>query len=503
MDARAIFEKVLSALRVTPVIDGLEISDAAVRFAHFDGVKISSAAVTLVPDTLASGRIKNYAGFVDALRALHNEVIGPSRRRIINVALSLSSADIYTHVFSLPLLKGDGLEKAVELNLKMVSPTNVAETYSGWQVVSRDEKISKLEVLGAFVGKAIVDDLIRALDDAGFAVHAVEPRSLALVRLLREQGAGFDARVSYVLATVAETGLEFLVIRNGQFYFQYLVSWSDVQGVEKEITQAAFDDAVLRSMHQVLNFYNAHWPEGLAGIFVMPTAVKDEVVRVLSENFPIAIMDTAIQSGGAVQPEWFVAFGSSLRSRVSHAEDSDISLLGISAAKEFWRHELLDFLRFWRLTIPVTLSIVLILFIGANVLFGRAERSLMSQLNEGTRPDQMKEIAALKADAKEFNRSVGFIATVAAGASPKAAILDAVHAALAKNDITANQISIQKSDVLVSASAHTENQIRGLKKTLEEDKNFTAVDLPFAEIRATNQGLSFTVKFSVALAMAK
>lgn len=497
VNIRNIFEKLLLFFRVRAAIDGLEISDSAVRFARFDGEHVFTASVPLPQGTLASGQVKDQEAFVESLRALHAEIAGSSRRRKINVAVSLSSADIYSHVFSLPFLEGGSLEKAIELNLKMVSPTNMAETYSGWQEVSRDLKISKVEVMAAFVQKSIVDEIIRALSEAGFFAHSVEPRALALIRLLRELGMGFDVAASYILVTATEAGFEFLIIRNGQFYFQYFVSWRDVQAENKEITQEAFDKAVIRSMHQVLNFYNAHWPERLAGIFVMPTGVEGEITRVIGENFPIKILEMAVRLPETAGSEWFVAMGSGLRNKISHSEDYNMSLLGISASKEFRRHQLLDFMRFWRLLIPLALAIVLVLFIGADVFFSRTEQSLGSQASGAVSPDQIKEMRGLEAQAKEFNRSVDLITGILESASPKTGVLDMTQSAFSKNNITVNQISIQENAVSVSALALNESQIPKLKKTLEETGAFENISIPFSEIKPTTQGFSFTVSFSV------
>ncbi|MEK7212680.1 MAG: hypothetical protein AAB686_03305, partial [Patescibacteria group bacterium] len=152
--------KLSSLLRISPLVGGLEISDSVLRFTRFDGERWQVAALRLPPGLIEEGNIRNHGQVVEALRALRAQILGSSRSpKKINVVLSLSSVSIYSQVFSLPVIEGENLEKAIQLNVQMVSPAESAQTYSGWQRVGEDQQTVRLEILSAFIKKAVVDEL--------------------------------------------------------------------------------------------------------------------------------------------------------------------------------------------------------------------------------------------------------------------------------------------------------------------------------------------------------
>ena len=146
----------------------------------------------------------------------------------MNVFVALSSANIYSQVFTLPFMEAKDLDKAISLNVQMVSPVDIAHAYFGWQFLDRDEVSLRSEIAAAFADKTIVDEMAHALYAAGFIAVGVESRALALVRTLREKGAGVEAGKSYLLLDIDNSGIDFLIVRNGKLYFEYANSWADV-----------------------------------------------------------------------------------------------------------------------------------------------------------------------------------------------------------------------------------------------------------------------------------
>src|SRR3989344_8576073 len=132
-------DRILTILRIRSPVGGLEIGDAVLRFAAPRRQSWQTISLPLPPGTVNEGTIQDPAQFQTALVAIHDEITGPHRRgKKVAVAVTVGSADIYTQTFSLPLLKNDQLEQAVELNLQMISPAKADEAYAGWQAVGRD-----------------------------------------------------------------------------------------------------------------------------------------------------------------------------------------------------------------------------------------------------------------------------------------------------------------------------------------------------------------------------
>src|SRR3990167_2864256 len=256
MKFKGILEKATKLLRIRSDVGGLEISDSALRYARFDGGKWTTASLRLPPGILEGGALKDKPQFEAALRELKTQIQGTARsRRRVGVVVSLSSVNIYSQVFSLPVIEGENLEKAIQLNIQMVSPINVAEAYSGWQTIGKDQKSLRLEILSAFIDRATVDEISQALVEAGFLAVALEPRALALSRVFKEAESGFDAAKSYIVMNLDNSGLDFLVIRSGQFYFEYFNPWRDIMDEKGEIPTAAFQAAGVRRFPQGLYFF--------------------------------------------------------------------------------------------------------------------------------------------------------------------------------------------------------------------------------------------------------
>src|SRR3989344_5639202 len=278
-------KRVWSALRVKPVVGGLEIADSNLRFIMWDESRWRTASVRLVPGIVVQGRIKNRKEFIASLRALRSQVLGSKakRKKRISVVLSLSSVDIYTQVFNLPMIEGENLEKAIELNIQMASPTGASQSYSGWQFVNRGRDNMRLEILSAFLERGVVDELTEAMREAGFLVIAVESRAISLARVIKMVESKFDPAKSLIAVSVDSSGLDVLVVRGGHLHFDYFNSWNDLQGESKQISLDAFKAMILRSINQVLNFYNSNWSDPVAEILVSAVGMRDEIMKTAGE----------------------------------------------------------------------------------------------------------------------------------------------------------------------------------------------------------------------------
>ena len=120
--------KILKALRAQAALGGLEISDLALHFVSFENGKWNLLSENLPLGIIKEGEIKDHVQFVEALRRLRGKILGArsGSKRMVNAAVSLSSLGIYSQVFTLPLVGGENLERAVQLNLQMASPSELS-----------------------------------------------------------------------------------------------------------------------------------------------------------------------------------------------------------------------------------------------------------------------------------------------------------------------------------------------------------------------------------------
>lgn len=493
------WDKLLALMRVRSVLSGLEISDSVLRLVRFEGGAWKREAVRLAAGVMEAGRVRNYEAFVSALRELKVKALGVGGSKRINAIVSLSSMNIYSQVFGLPIIEGENLEKAIQLNLQMVSPMEPSQAYFGWQLVGEDKDSLRLEILSAFIERSAADELSKALYEAGFLIVALEMKALGLARVLREMGEGIDKEKVYVLANVDNSGIDFLVIRRGQLYFEYFNSWRDIVGDGGQISLEVFRAAVSRNLHQVMNFYGQHWPEPVSGVFISASALGEEVATAIKENFSLPAWPILLRGGEGAEPEWFVALGCALRGQKPRSEDEELSLLGLTASEEFHRERFLEFVRFWRLALPAALGFLLALLLVSELYILETKKNLESQSLFQLGAEQAKENQILQAQAAEFNRLVGTIKSVRAGYLPKSMLIEKFGTLASASSITLDKIIFPSLDkpITLNGTARAEEGIVRFKQALQGEPGFSEVDLPLTSIQASGGGFSFSVSFQL------
>jgi hypothetical protein len=392
------------------------------------------------------------------------------------------------------------LDKAIQLNIQMVSPADISQTYSGWQKISEDPTTLRLEILSSFLDKATVDELTKALFEAGFLAVALESRALALSRLWREQGAGFDPNKSYILVSLDSSGLDFLVVRRSQLYFEYFIPWRDITDKKGQISMDVFGATVVRSLHQVLNFYGQQWPDPVQEVVISATGLKEEIEKIVKENFSLHPVELRFQIDESIGPEWFVALGCGLRGLKPRSKDNEVSLLGVGAEEEFRREQFINFASLWRILMPVALGLLLITLFLGDLFLVQTRSSLESKLFFSPSNEQLEESEALQGQAQEFNRLVAAIKEVQGSAAPKSRLFDKIQGFLKASGVTLTRFYFQSPDlpIILNGRAKSQDQIVSFKNAIGSEPEFKDVNLPLSGVVSDQSGLSFSMTFKLA-----
>jgi Tfp pilus assembly PilM family ATPase len=488
------FQKILASLHVRSLVGGLEISDQVLRLVYYNGKTWQMAAVRLVPGVIEKGKIKDAQALVDALTELKSKVpFGKKKNKKMNVVVSLSSVNMYSQVFALPAMEGKDLAAAVDLNVRMVSPVDVTQTYFGWELLGSDEGSLKSEISAAFVDKALVDELTQTLYIAGFITVGVESRALALVRIFRQKGTGADVNKSYLLLDIDNSGIDFLIIRKGKLYFEYASRWTDLADDKGQIYITKFKEALEADMRQVMNFYTQHWPEPLAAIILAATAFEKEAEEAVQKSSSLPVIRMTLVMDQQVSLEWLVALGCSLRGMNGTLRDKEINLSGEGAIDTFHREQLLNFLVLWRVVIPVVLGCLIIMVALADNFLSVTRSGIETQPTFNQQ--ELTEMAALEASSTAFNRSVTLVANAESQINKNYLAIADIENAAAANSVMINHISFQGTmiPIVVAGSAQSEAQIVAFKSAVQSDPHFGPVDLPLTNIQANSGEYTFSM----------
>ena len=479
-------KRLLALISPQPPLAGLEVSDSTIRLV--DGRNNSKqVSLHLPPGIIEGGRLKNREGFKAVLKELYRR-LPPKIRKHLNVVLTIPANDVFIQTFTLPPLVAGNLEETAELNLQMVSPLNLGQSYYDWQRMSGSDPSGKpVELLGAFVLREIVDEFIQALEEADFSVAAVEFTSLSLVRELRRQGR-IELGQSYLVVEVKPEGVTFILIRSSQLLFHSFTPWGSIQGERGTIETEDFINVLKGEINTISNFYGSHWGGVVSNlIFIAPRDFQDEIKEALEER-PLTFFDPEELNSAA---------GAASRSLLQEAKE--ISLLGASYLEIFEQNRILTFISLWRSTLIAAFGFLLLLSLGVDLSFRQlAQRTEMATTLSLNQPGH-KELAELEGKASEFNQLVSLIKEIRQEESRTGSVLRLINN-LAGAEIRINRIYIPSLDVPITIVGMTTNEKAAIefKNRLAGEKTFANVNMPLAGIiPQTSGGVAFTVHFQL------
>lgn len=494
------YRKILSLLGIRTVAGGLEISDTVLRLLYANGKTMEMSAVVLGPGVVEKGYIKDAVAFAAALKMVREKIRALRGGKKINVVVSLSSVSIYTQSFTLPLMEGNELKKAIDLNVQMSSPDDLAKYYFSTEVLDRDADVGRLEVSAAFIEKQLVDDLTRMLFSAGFVTLSVESHALSLVRAVREKALGIDGEGSYLILDVDNTGIDFFVMKKGRLYFEYATPWTDIADAKGEMTMEKFTAVLSADLRQVINFYRQHWQDALTSVIVSSTMFYDDVERITKEVSALPVVGLTINANTALSPEWLAAFGASLRGVKASINDNEINLGGEGAKDAFREEQAIHFLDVWQILVPISLGILVAALAATNHFLADTEAQLVKNVTFSQQSQQVAQVSALQASSTAFNAQVQLVLAAESHKDKGHLILDAFNNLAQKNSIKISRLTLSDGTAPISLSgiATTENDIIQFKNDLQNDHNFGTVSLPLSEIQPSLNAFSFSMTVQLA-----
>ena len=198
-----------------------------------------------------------------------------------------------------------------------------------------------------------------------------------------------------------------------------------------------------------------------------------------------------------VSLEWLVALGCSLRGIGGTLRDKEINLSGEGAMDTFHREQLLNFIVFWRVIIPVVLGCLVIMFALADNFLGVTKMGINVQ--PAFNQQESAQMQALEASSTIFNQSVALVANAEHQLNKNYLAIADIQSVAAANGITINHLSSQGAGtpILVAGGAQSEAQIAAFKGAIQKDPHFGPVDLPLTDIQANGNAYTFSMTFSL------
>ena len=320
---KKLFLNFLKKLAPVPLIGGLEISDSGIRFVRIEKGRLITASLRLPKDIISQDEIKNSKHFKEALKNLHFQLVGQSKKEI-EVIISLPAQAIYSYYFTLPAIDEKEINEAARLNLQMNSPLDFEKVYADWQIIDSDK--NQFGIIGAYVKKTLVEEIDSSLRETGFLPIAFEFPGLSLSRLIKDLNQGLDLENKiFLVLNISREGLNFSILKKGLPFFDRFLSWKVLYKKEgPHARDAGLDSKIFREIlnqeiQKVINFCSINLkavPEALINI---GSDFKKEVEEAAKE---LKIKVISFQPKTYSLPSfWFIALGSALRTLSLRTED--------------------------------------------------------------------------------------------------------------------------------------------------------------------------------------
>ena len=490
---QTLLKKIENLLVPSPSIAGLVIDDYSLRYLELSpkqvGAPKSQALLRLPPGIVEQGKVKDRANLVAALKELRKQI--RADEDIINVVLSIPNFGVYMQSFEVPAFAHEDLKDAADLNLRMISPIDFDQAYSGWQRISEGiSDAGKAKFLGAFIQKAAIDELAEVLREANFGIATVEFASLSLIRCLRT-GGYLSLSDPQVVVQPSTSGVNMMITESGSLYFNYFFPWTAAAG---GLTAEAMISAINLGLQQMVNFYAGRDGARIANAILVTGQLGDKIAQGINQSFP------GLNLKSLTPAEANVLLGAAERGLIRKEQDIEIDLSGPSGYELFREHKIIQFAVTWRNIVAVIVSFVLLLFIGANVFVDRLAASTTAGISQANREIVSQSLNNLVSQAQNFNN------LVAANQQAKSLIAN-YSPLLGKIGQLAGGLSIQLQRVsfqgvgqpgVISGTAPSQAATVSFKDDLSGLPQLSGLDLPFSSIVPTSDGqVSFTINFNL------
>jgi len=505
------FKKIIKIFRSTPEIGGIEISDSAVKFSLAKNDKSVFASLNLAPGIVSEGKVLNKNKLKEALGELHSRIT-PKLKKKIYAVVNIPDDNIYAQSFNLPMAASDNLEEAVKLNLQMISPMDFSTAYSDWQKIG-EIKIDggQLEILGAFVYGGIVDDIIECLKEVNFVVAAVEYAGLALSRVV---AAALPQNPDFVLMHLGANGLNFIFIKNNNFYFSHFAPWPKSE--ERQIKMSVVEEMVVSEMQKTLNFVGSHWPEAqIKNIFFSTPVLEEKITEIISKNFglpaqkvvlPVSLKDPAGQWSVndkqmiSLGSDWFSVLGSALRGLIPRSKDIIISIASAGTEEEFRQYRIINFAKMWRNAVLTSFGLILAAFVFVDIFITSVVSSLNLQLLNLANLSVSQDIIDLQKEAKDFNAKVDLALKAKQEIYNFSPVFEKLTGFAEEKSVSVDRIFIpsKNSQILFNGRANDYQSVIDFKEKLKSDPQFQEIDMPLSGVVMDSDGKSsFSITFKI------
>ncbi|PIR98193.1 MAG: hypothetical protein COT89_00560 [Candidatus Colwellbacteria bacterium CG10_big_fil_rev_8_21_14_0_10_42_22] len=486
--------KIFTKLSPRMEVAGLWIGNGVVSYHNLVSKDGEQLSLRLPPGVVSGGKVQNQDALTSVLRELRKRTSGTASKKEQGVILTIPINTIYIQPFTLPSVASSDLKESALLNMRMISPIGIENAYYDWQKIS-DDNANQLQAVGAFVLKDIVDAFVGSVQNAGYAVAAVEFSTLSISRAaLRAQV--IDSQEPTLITRATSEGLDFSVTYKGHLFFHHLTAWNNFQEGGKSISLDRFKERFADEVRKVINFYSTNQSgQEIRKMILLSADYIEEISKVISDNFPgIEVKQVDVTQ---VNP----ATGAAIRGLTRRSMDTDISLASLSAIEVFKKRQLNGFILAWRNILIFTFSLLLFIFLGSALSLQNFQNRVIADSSFGADSANITELNTLEEQAKNFNTLLTMIKNIVSERYEYNVFTEEINK-LAGSSISILHIQAGGSPLSLKVEGVGKNQgaIADYQKRVSGNPMFQDVSIPLANTNVREDG---SILFNMSLKVLK
>ncbi|TSC89581.1 MAG: Uncharacterized protein G01um10143_71 [Parcubacteria group bacterium Gr01-1014_3] len=479
-----------------PETGGLEIAEDEIRYSKLSGSYLVNEAVPLLPGTVVGGAVAEPDQLIAALKKLQAFI--PDFDRDSHVVLTIPQNYIQTKNFAVPVTQKSKPDEVAKLNLHMAAPMPIDVAYHDYQILDKADDQHRLDFLGVYARKEIIDSFANVADKAGFTVRAVEFAGLSISRFLGNYGGGFLPGEAYAIALVKNDGLDMLLTRDGnlfgQKYFSWLRIYQEVGG--KTLMEKAVNDSLLKEISTFFAESGASLGRNPAALILISEFASEKLTDLLL-GLGIPMQSILINDFPYLSPKWYQSVGAALRGNIAPNKDEGISLNPKKTGNNYYIHTWINFIRSWRKVFASVLAFLSLSFGATDIAFIIQARTADQALT-GSALVSIEEISRLRSEAESFNNLVNLVSLAESEAGPVSPVINKIRSLTRANGITIEKLNLTNDTAKFDGQAASEKNIVAFKDALSKDTAFSEVALPLSDIQPNSDiGFSFSLSFKV------
>ncbi len=481
-----------------PETGGLEIAEDEVRYSKLSGSYLVNESVPLLPGTVVGGAVAEPDRLISALKKLQAFI--PDFDHDSHAVLTIPQNYIQTKNFAVPVTQKSKPDEIAKLNLHMGAPMPIDVAYHDYQILNKTSADShRLDFLGAYARKEIVDVFANLVELAGFRVRAVEFAGLSIARFLASYGGNLLASEPYAIALVKNDGLDMILVRDGNLYGQQYLSWlriyQEVGG--KTLVEKSVNETLLKEISRFFAESGSRLGRNPAALILISEFASENLTDLLL-GLGIPMQSILINDFPYLSPKWYQSVGAALRGNIAPNKDVGIALNPKGIGAGYYQRAWINLLKNWRKVFAGVLAFL-------SFSFGATDISLIVQARNSGQAlidsalASTEDINRLHNDAKNFNDLVDSIIEAKNQAIPISPILIKIRSLARTNLVTIEKLELAAGLARFDGQAASEKNILTFKDALSKDTAFAEVSLPLSDIQPNSDiGFSFSLSFKVA-----